>query len=241
MKWVSFLLLIVFLCSLDSRTTYAVENEKKCSVSSRYVIRSLGIGIGEVIAKMSGTATDNDLRADVDVNVRLLFFKFSLKSTETTCIRDGKVVHYRKTIDTGGNHREITGELDGDMFIIVVRDGEKVERKEFLTTFYQATNMEYPEVALVPGEVRRMRVIDLENSEVVDREYRYVAEEQAVIDNLTVRIIVSDFTDKNSECRRWTAVINGLPVVVRQEGKEKTGLFNPSYKVRQTNATVDPY
>jgi hypothetical protein len=241
MKWVSFLLLIVFLCSLDSRTTYAVEKEKKCSVSSRYVIRSLGLGIGEVNAKMSGTATDNDLRADVDVNVRLLFFGFSLKSTETTSIRDGKVVHYRKTIDTGENHREITGELAGNMFIIVVRDGEKVERKEFLTTSYQTTNMVYPEVALVPGEVRRMRVIDLENSEVVDREYRYVAEEQAVIDNLTVRIIVSDFTDKNSECRRWTAVINGLPVVVRQEGKEKTGLFNPSYKVRQKNATVDSY
>jgi len=81
----------------------------------------------------------------------------------------------------------------------------------------------------------------LENSEVVDRGYRYVAEEQTVIDGLTVSVIVSDFTDKNSECRRWTAVINGLPVVVRQKGNEKTGLFNSLYLVRQTNATVDHY
>jgi len=39
-----------------------------------------------------------------------------------------------------------------------------------------------PEVTLVPGEVRRMRVLDRENSEVVERVYRYVAEEQAEID-----------------------------------------------------------
>ena len=128
---------------------------------------------------MSGTATDNDLRADVDVNVGFLFFSFSLKSTETTSIRGGKVMRYRKTIDTGGDHREITGELDGGMFTILIRDGEKVERKVFSTMIYEVTNMEYPEVTLAPGEVRRMRVLDLENSEVVDRVYRYVAEEQA--------------------------------------------------------------
>jgi len=39
------------------------------------------------------------------------------------------------------------------MFTIVVLDGEKVERKEFLTTCYQAPNMEYSEVVLVPGKV----------------------------------------------------------------------------------------
>jgi hypothetical protein len=240
MKWTLFSLLIVLIGTLDCRTAAAVETGRNCAIVSRYAIRSLGTGIGTVNAKMSGTATDNDLRADVDVNVRLLFFGFSLKSTETTSIRDGKVVLYSKTIDTGGDHREITGERDGEMFTIVVRDGEKVERKVFSTTGYQATNMEYPEVALAPGEVRKMRVLDLENSEVVDREYRYVAEEQAEIDGRAARIIVSDFTDKNSECRRWTAVINGLPVVVRQEGKEKTGLFNPSYSVRQTKADIVP-
>jgi hypothetical protein len=240
MKWAPCILLLLLFCSLGGRTAFAAEREENCTVLSRYVIRSLGFCIGEVKAKMSGTATDNDLRADVDVSVNLLFFGFSLKSTEATSIRSGKVVLYSKTIDTGGNHREITGELAGDVFTMVVRDGEKVEHREFSTIGYQATNMEYPEVVLAPGDVRRMRILDLENSEVVDREYRYVAEEQAVIDNLTVRVIVSDFTDKNSECRRWTAVINGLPVVVRQEGKEKTGLFNPSYKVRQTNAEIEP-
>jgi len=50
---------------------------------------------------------------------------------------------------------------------------------------------------------------------------------------------VADFADENGECRRWTAIINGLPVVIRQEGKEKTGLFNPAYAVRQTKVTVD--
>jgi hypothetical protein len=90
---------------------------------------------------MSGTATDNDLRADVDVNVGFLFFRFSLKSTETTSIRGGKVILYRKTIDTGGDHKEITGELDGDTFTIVVRDGEKTERKGFSTMVYEATDM----------------------------------------------------------------------------------------------------
>ena len=238
MKLALFTMLIVILCSFDCRSTSAVEKEDSCSVLSNYVIRSLGSDIGTVSAKMSGSATDNDLRADVDVNVGFLFFRFSLKSTETTSIRGGKVMRYRKTIDTGGNHREITGELDGGMFTIVVRDDEKEESKGFSAMIYDVTNMEYPEVTLVPGEVRRMRVLDLENSEVVNRVYRYVAEEQAEIDGRVIRIIVADFVDKNSECRRWTAIINGLPVVRRQDGKEKTGLFNPSYSVRQTKVAV---
>jgi hypothetical protein len=50
---------------------------------------------------------------------------------------------------------------------------------------------------------------------------------------------VSDFTDKYAEARRRTSIISELPVVIHQEGKEKTGLFNPSYSVRQTSVTVD--
>ena len=83
-----------------------------------------------------------------------------------------------------------------------------------------------------------MRVIDLENAEAVDREYRYVAEEQIVIGGRNTRVVVSDATDKYAEYRRWTAVVNGVPVVIRQEGKEKTGLFNPAYSVRQTRVGV---
>ncbi len=240
MKWAFFSLLIVLFCSLDGDTAFAAERGKRCAVASTYAIRSLGSAIGTVNATMSGSPADNDLRADVDVKVRLLFFGFSLRSTETTSIRGGQVVVYSKTIDSGGKRREIAGDLDGGIFTVVVRDGEKIERKAFSTTDYQATNMEYPEVLLAPGEVRRMPVLDLENAEIVEREYRYVAEEQAEIGGRTTRIIVADFTDKNSECRRWTAIINGLPVVVRQEGKEKTGLFNPSYSVRQTKAAIYP-
>ncbi|MRR06396.1 MAG: DUF3108 domain-containing protein [Deltaproteobacteria bacterium] len=231
-------ILMVILCSFHCYSTFAIEKGNSGTVSSSYGIRSLGSTIGTVSAKMSGTATDNDLRADVDVNVSFLFFSFSLKSTETTSIRGGKMIRYRKTIDTGGDHREITGELDGDMVTILIRDGEKVERKVFSAKIYEATNMEYPEVTLAPGETRKMKVLDLENAEVVDRVYRYVAEEQAKIDGRIIRIIVADFSDKNSECRRWTAIIDGLPVVRRQDGKEKTGLFNPSYSVRQTKVAI---
>lgn len=233
-----FAILIVIICFLDCRSTSAVEKSEFCEVKSSYVIRSLGSDIGNVSAKMSGTPIDNDLRADVDVNVGVWFFSFSLKSTETTSIRAGRMVRYHKTIDTGSKHREISGELDGGAVTIVIRDGEKVERKVFPTKSFEATNMEYPEVTLAPGEVRRMRVLDLENSEVVDRVYRYVAEEHSEIDGLDTRIIVADFDDENSECRRWTAIINGLPVVIRQAGKEKTGLFNPAYSVRQTKVAV---
>lgn len=231
-------LLVLILFSLVSHSAFAVEKANSCAVLSSYVIRSLGSDIGTVRAKTSGTSADNDFRADVNVNVGFLFFRFSLKSTETTSIRGGRVMNYHKTIDSGGDHREITGELDGDMFTIVVRDGKKVERKGFPAKNYEITNMEYPELTLAQGEVRRMQVLDLENAEVVDRSYRYVAEEQAEIDGRVTRIIVADFSDKNSECRRWTAVVDGIPVVKRQTGKEKTGVFNPSYSVRQTKVTV---
>jgi hypothetical protein len=62
-----------------------------------------------------------------------------------------------------------------------------------------------------------------------------VKEEKSEIEGREAKVIVADFSDKNAECRRWTAVVNGLPIVIRQDGKEKTGFFNPSYSVKQTS------
>lgn len=233
------LYMIIIVCSFNCGIASAAGKEESRTVAVSYVIRSLGSDIGTVSAKTVGTARDNDFRADVDVRVHFLFFCFSLTSSETASIRGGRLVSYHKTIDTKGHRREIIGELNGDILTMMVRSGGKTEQKEFPATGYVTTNMEYPEVTLAPGEVKRVRVIDLENTENVDREYRQIAEEQADINGRDSRVIVADFADKNAEGRRWTAIVRGLPVVVRQEGKEKTGLFNPSYSVRQTKVTVD--
>jgi len=238
MKPVLYMLLIV--CALGCDISFAAQSGESRTVAVNYVIRSLGSDIGTVSAKTIGTARDYEFRDDVTVNVRFLFFKFSQVSSETASIRGGKLVRYHKTTDTKGQRREITGELNGAVFNMVVREGGKTEHKAFPAADYVTTNLEYPEVALAPGEVRRMRVMDLENTEIVDREYRQAAEEQTELNGRGSRVIVSDFADKNAEGRRWTAIVSGLPVVIRQEGKEKTGLFNPSYLVRQTNVTADP-
>lgn len=228
------ILCTMLACSLCWGICSAAIREEGRGISSSYVIHSLGTDIGSVSARMSGTTNDNDLRADVDVNVNLWLFVFSLKSSETTSMRSGRMVRYHKTIDTGGHRREITGEVADGFLTVRVQDGGKVERKVIPLGDYAVTNMEYPEVTLAPGETRRLRVVDLENAEVVDREYRYVREEKTDIEGRTVKVIVADFADKNAECRRWTVIINGLPIVLRQDGKDKTGLFTPSYSVRQS-------
>jgi len=238
MKLILFALIVV-ACFLDCSVASAARDAGEgSSVAVNYIIRSLGVDIGSVSAKTVGTATDNDFRADVSVNVPLLFFSFSLSSTETASIRNGKLVSYRKTITNKGHRREITGELKGDFFNITVRDGGKVEHRKFPVTDYAITNMEYPEVTLARGEVRKMRVFDLENAEIVDREYRQVEEEQTETNGRRSRVIITDFTDKNAEGMRWTTIASGLPIVMRQKGKEKTGLFNPAYLVRQTTTSA---
>jgi hypothetical protein len=215
-------------------------NEEKHVVTVKYVIRSLGSEIGTVRAKTIGTPRNNDFFAETNVNAHFWFMSFTLASSESASIRDGKLVSYHKSIDTKGHHKELSGKLEGEVFKMVVRDGGKEEHKDILATAYSATNMEYPEVALVPGEFRKMTIADLENTGVVMREYRNVVEENTVMNERVSRVIAADFSDKNSEGRRWTAIVGGLPIVLRQEGKEKTGLFNPSYKVLQTSITVDP-
>jgi hypothetical protein len=231
---------LFIVCSLGCAIAFAANNGESRTVAVNYVIRSLGSDIGTVSAKTVGTARDNDFVDDVNVNVRILFYNFTLTSRETASIRGGKLVSYHKTTDTKGHRLEITGKLDGAIFKMAVRDGEKVQHKEFPATDYVTTNLEHPEVSLAPGEVRRMRVLDLENTEIVDREYRQVTEEQSEINEKGRRVMVSDFVDKYAEGRRWTAIVNELPVVIRQEGKEKTGLFNPAYSSRQIRITVDP-
>ncbi len=230
---------LLVVCFLGCGSAFAAPNEQSRTVAVRYVVRSLGSDIGTVNAKTVGTARDNDFHAEVNVNVHFWFMGFSLTSSESASTRGGKLVSYHKTIDTKGQRREIIGTLNGDIFKMVVREGGKEERKDFPVTGYVTTNMEYPEMALNTGESRRMRIADLENTGIVDREYRHVAEEHTEIDGRGIRVMVADFADKYSEGRRWTAVIDGLPIVLRQEGKEKTGLFNPSYKVLQTKVTVD--
>lgn len=237
MKLALFTLLIV--CLLGCDIAFATNNGESRAVAVSYVVRSLGSDIGTVSANTVGTARDFDFVVDVNVKVRFLFFNFSFTSSETASIRGGKLVSYHKTIDTKGHRRELTGKLNGATFDMVVLDGGEKQHKEFPVTDYVTTDLEYPEVSLVPGEVRRMRVLDLENVEIVDREYRQITEEKAEINGRGSRVVVSDFADKNGEGRRWTAIIGEVPVVSRQEGKEKTGLFNPSYSVRQIRVTVD--
>ncbi len=236
MKWAFIIFLLGY--SLGGATIFAAENGGSCAIESSMAIRSLGADIGTVSARTAGTGTDSDLQADVEVHVGWWFLAFTLKSNETASIRGGKLVAYRKTIDTGGRRKEIKGELNGDNLTILIHDRGKTEHKTFQVLSYDSTNLEYPEVTLTAGEVRKLRVIDLENAEAVDREYRHIAEEQMIICGRNTRVVVSDTSDKYAEYRRWTAVVNGVPVVIRQEGKEKTGLFNPSYSVRQTKVGV---
>ncbi len=235
-KWCLFAgLLLWALCDV----TTAGDKQGSCSIASNYVVHSLGTSIGTVSAKIAGTATDNNFHAETVVNVNRWFFHLSLTCSETATIRNGKVVRYLKTIDAEGHHKEITGELNNDWFTVEVNDRGKLERKRFPVTDFTVTDAEYPEVTLATGEVRNIRVIDLENAEIVDRKYRHIAEEQMEMSGRITRVVVSDLVDKNAECRRWTAVVNGLPVVIRQDGKEKKGIFNPSYSVRQTKVSVE--
>jgi hypothetical protein len=231
---------IFVVYSLGCGIVFAASNDEIRTVEVSYIIQSLGSDIGTVSARTVGSAQNSDFQADTNVNVHFGFLNFSLTSSEKARICGGKLVSYHKIVDTNGHRKEISGKLIGDFFRMVAREGGKEEHKDIPVTGYITTNMEYPEMTLAPGEVRKMLIVDLENTAIVDRKYRQVMEEHAKINGRDSRIIVSDFSDENAEGRRWTTSIGGLPIVLRQEGKEKTGLFNPSYKVLQTKVTIGP-
>jgi len=229
---------MISVCSFGCGVVSAASDNEIRSVEVSYIIRSLGSNIGTVSARTVGTARNCDFQADTKVNVHFWFMNFSLMSIEKARIRDGKLISYHKTVDTNGHRREISGKLVGDILRMVASEGGKEEHKDIPTTGYVTTNLEYPEMTLAPGEARTTPVVDLENTAIVSRKYRYVTQEHEKINGQDSRVMVSDFSDKNSEGRRWTTSIVGLPIVLRQEGKEKTGLFNPSYKVLQTRVTI---
>jgi hypothetical protein len=231
---------IFAVCSLGRGIVFAASNDEIRTVEVSYIIQSLGSDIGTVNARTIGSARNCDFQADTNVNVHFWFLNFSLASSEKARIREGKLVSYHKIVDANGHRREISGELIGDILRMVVREGGKEEHKDIPVAGYITTNIEYPEMTLTPGEERKMPVVDLENTVIVDRKYRQIAEENATIVGRVRRVVVSDFSDENAEGRRWTTSIDGLPIVLRQEGKEKTGLFNPSYKVLQTKVTSGP-
>jgi hypothetical protein len=226
--------------SIGCGIVFAASNDEIRTVEVSYIIQSLGSDIGTVSARTIGSALNCDFQADTNVNAHFWFLNFSLTSKEKARIREGKLVSYHKIVDANGHHREISGELIGDIFRMIAREGGKEEYKDIPVKDYITTNMEYPEMTLASGEVRKMPVVDLENTAIVDRKYRQVTEEHATISGRVRRVMVSDFSDENAEGRRWTTFIDGLPIVLRQEGKEKRGLFNPSYKVLQTKIAIGP-
>jgi hypothetical protein len=231
---------ICVVYSLGCGNVFAAANDDIHTVEVSYIVQSLGSDIGTVSARTTGSARNCDFQADTKVNVHFWFLNFSLTSSEKARIREGKLVSYNKIVDANGHRREISGELIGDILRMVAREGGKEEHKDIPVSGYITTDMEYPEITLAPGEVRKMPVVNLENTVIVDRKYRQVTEEHATINGRVRRVIVSDFSDENAEGRRWTTSIDGLPIVLRQEGKDKTGLFNPSYKVLQTKVTIGP-
>ncbi|MDD2539440.1 MAG: hypothetical protein PHH28_00160 [Desulfuromonadaceae bacterium] len=234
------LCVLFVVCFIDCGSAFAATNDAINTVSVNYIIKSLGSEIGTVSAKTTGTARDNDFQADTNVKVHFWFINFSLSSCENARIREGKLVKYHKIVDTNGHRKEITGKLIGNVFEMVTREGGKEQHTDIPTTGYVSTTIEYPEVTLALGEIRKMLVVDLGTSAIVGRKYRHVTEEHTKINGRDNQVIVSDFSDKNAEGRRWTTIIAGLPIVLRQEGKEKVGLFNSSYKVLETKVAIGP-
>ncbi|ABQ26749.1 hypothetical protein [Geotalea uraniireducens] len=202
---------------------------------SSYAIFARGFRVGELKTVCSLVpATGKKIlkfESATRVNANLVFYSYSLVGKEEALVGNDGAFQYKHTAKENKSSLQVEGKLENGLFQFEVSEkGSRrtvaIERKK-----YDYTTMECPEVAMKkPGEKMSLRVLDLENLEVLTRSYRYVRNEEVDVDGVRLMCKVIDFEDSHKKCRRWIKADDLGVVIARQDGSGKNG----SYSLRMT-------
>ena len=217
------LVLGVFIYS--AHTAWSNSAEKSVS---KFSIYSHGIRIGDASSTSSrgdGNTIifSNSTRIDANFVVR----SYSLDSKENAIVGKNGTVSYSRTSLENGKSVIAKGLLENGQFKLNIMEND-VKRAMFIPrTEYDFTTMECPETLLMQvGEKKSIRLLDLENMEVVKRHYTWIRNEEVRIGGKSYNCRVIDFEDKNKKCRRWIRLDDLGVIVARQDGSGKAGTYS---------------
>ncbi len=206
-----------------------------------YKVSSLGISIGDATTSQHLSEENGhtwvSFETKARVNASLLWFGYHLTTSEKGVLRDGVLVSYSRKGEENGSKIENEGSLQGGVFRFSVREDGVTRHVNIPRSSYDYTTMECPEAFIdFPGKVPvTLRILDVENLAVVNREYRLVANTDCVVGGRKFPCKVVDFSDRNKSIRRWVNRDGNAIVVCRQESTDR----KQNYSVHATAVTKE--
>lgn len=172
-------------------------------------------------------AIDNSLDIRVSVGSRIAF---SLDYASSSQIGSSGLLRYESRATIDGEAASASASLERDALVVVVSLGGRRASKRFSQEDYDLTSAET--VGFRPadfGSERTVRVLDLDEQEIVSRTLRWVADETLRIGPVALRCKVVEFEDRNARGIQWIGP-DSHPVVVQEESEDEDGRFQLTLK-----------
>ena len=198
---------------------------------SEYQIESRGFRVGGMKTSQQPMLRDGRpairFRSTMAISASFLFFSKKSSSSDDAVVGDSGTVAYRHASLTDGRTKEVVAHFtDGQTQLQITEHYGKPRSIIFRRESYDFTTMDCPEMSLLrPGDEREIRLLDLENARVVKRKYHWRKNEEMSIDNRKIVCRVIDFEDPDNRCRRWITQDERGVLIVRQEGKSRSGSY----------------
>jgi hypothetical protein len=233
---VFFPVLFILVCFRVGGVFPAIPQDAR---ESSYEVFSHGLKIGEAKIVCGPVMRERGrtfrFESSMHIDARFVFFSYSLEKKEEAMVGSEGTLSYRRTSQENGKNTLVAGRVeDGSFRFTITENGERrvlvVPRRK-----YDFTNLDCPEITLGPEEREKtLRILDLENLEIVTRKYRWVREEDVRVGGRRIHCKVIDFEDQNKRGRRWVEEDELGVLVTRQDGTGKGG----SYSSRLTSLAV---
>lgn len=197
---------------------------------ARYQISSHGFNVGEMKSISQPLLLDGKrfirFSSSTAIDAKFLFFSVNSSSLNETLVGHNGPIEFHHSNFEKGDNLEVDAKFFDDQVELSIKQHGKSRSVSFARDHYEFTTMDCAEMTLSKeGELKNIRLLDLENFRLVTRTYVWRKSEDIVVGGKTIRCRVIDFEDPYNHCRRWiTQDENGF-LIVRQEGKGKAGSY----------------
>lgn len=202
----------------------------EAATTLEYQVFSEGSSIGSTTVTTRELAQDGVSVVAIEAHTALRVVDygmtvFSLESEEVSLVGERGLLHHDSRIEIDGEQVVVRGWLEDRTFTLEVVAGRETGTRPIAAKDFDCTSIEGPDLTFeTVGSTRRLRVLDLDQLEIVKRRFTWVRDENLIIGGQPVACRVIDVADRFGQSRRWIAK-DAYDTLIQEEGADRDGPF----------------
>ena len=150
---------------------------------------------------------------------------FTFESVASSKIGDSGLQHFENRMRIEGERVRVSASLEADGLVVAVSAEGNSFSKLFRRGDYDLTSEETPGSLLTElGRERIVRVLDLDEQEIIRRTFLWIRNETLRIGSLAIPCKVVRFRGRGSKGMQWIGPASH-PVILREEGEDDDGPY----------------